>query len=752
MQRPTQVPDSARWSEKDNEWIEGDEQNGLTTYWRPDGTLVCQAYFNDGALHGSNTRYHPDGTIASVGVWVEGVLTVATNVRSAHPTTEPFNEGAPAEMWVTQMFLEGGQPVAARGFDRQLQVVITPGMPQPPEGVPRDAVGFRDGTWLHGAFIDYVPEGEWTRFDASGRPRETLVYEGGVVVAARAIETPRPAGVPASAVFDDEGEVWVEGEERDGEPHGTRTFWDTDGALLGRQEHDRGLQTREQRYLPDGSLASDCVWQGGMPAHRFFRRTESHTGGDFPNVLGAQPTAEEVEYWFDDHGFMTRFEIRGPGGAMLEARDIYAGPGASGDQQRFTSIEEASRAWRAEGERFTSGLNRWLEELYASDDPPGWEEPTHDREDLQRGFLEGVAALNAQGQSARELFPVFHDAIDGSFWRNYGRDVDQVLHLGAARYCRVDGLHGREVYRVTDEDVVLVPDVVALGASADKRFVGLASAAGLHVRGRDGVPFETLAWPTVPGFDPTSVSQIQVTATGRGAIVACAEGVFALGSAGSARLFPIEAEVPGDGEPLELERVCFSVSPNEALVACGGMRWGTTTSMALLERRPGEGYRVRATSQDDAFFPGPSVITEEAVLFAPTLYASLRHNLQNFVGALALDDLPEGEFDAFEMVWQRSAVVNTMTRLGGGAVVGLDDGYLGGVRGALGNGQVYVGGSILALDASPDGQELLVGSDTGLLTRLRLGAGRASNLIVVDLEVQDAGRVAFWRSYPPLRC
>ena len=76
--------------------------------------------------------------------------------------------------------------------------MITDNMPQPPEGVPKDAMGFADGTFLHGEAVDYLPQGEWLRYDRGGRVRERLTMRDGLVVAREAVELKRPATVPAS--------------------------------------------------------------------------------------------------------------------------------------------------------------------------------------------------------------------------------------------------------------------------------------------------------------------------------------------------------------------------------------------------------------------------------------------------------------------------------------------------------------------------------------------------------------------------
>ena len=61
--RPEIVPDKAIWSEIDQEWVlvaldEKNRKNGLGRYWRIDGVLVNECYYQHGIPHGSYKRFH----------------------------------------------------------------------------------------------------------------------------------------------------------------------------------------------------------------------------------------------------------------------------------------------------------------------------------------------------------------------------------------------------------------------------------------------------------------------------------------------------------------------------------------------------------------------------------------------------------------------------------------------------------------------------------------------------------------------
>lgn len=99
--KPPGVPESARWNEKDKEWelgeIKDKKRIGAFTWWRPNGTLVCQSHFNaSGQLHGEFTRYHPDGTVSRTGTFLHGNQAgIEIYTRSKHKTEESFPGNPP---------------------------------------------------------------------------------------------------------------------------------------------------------------------------------------------------------------------------------------------------------------------------------------------------------------------------------------------------------------------------------------------------------------------------------------------------------------------------------------------------------------------------------------------------------------------------------------------------------------------------------------------------------------------------------
>ena len=83
MQRPGNVPKSARYSTSDGWWEVGDVKKGRPfgpwKAYRTDGSPLFDARFDGkGRLQGTYKRFHPDGTLAREATYAEGVPTGRT--------------------------------------------------------------------------------------------------------------------------------------------------------------------------------------------------------------------------------------------------------------------------------------------------------------------------------------------------------------------------------------------------------------------------------------------------------------------------------------------------------------------------------------------------------------------------------------------------------------------------------------------------------------------------------------------------
>ena len=191
-QRPNDVPESAVWSDSDNEWVcatldtKGRKQ-GLVRYFRPDGTLCCETEHVDGTPHGAFTRYHETGEVSRKGTLERGAL---VGLDTAYPATKGlttelcFPQRAAKNVHRYEQNWERGVLVRRLFLDKKGRPIYPDGVPYPPrpKGVPEAALPEND-TWQVGAVDGKgVKLGTWITFDKAGALLYEDDYEGGSVV------------------------------------------------------------------------------------------------------------------------------------------------------------------------------------------------------------------------------------------------------------------------------------------------------------------------------------------------------------------------------------------------------------------------------------------------------------------------------------------------------------------------------------------------------------------------------------------
>lgn len=822
--KPQGVPDQAFWSSSDSEWILADRNEsgdyvGLVKYYRPDGTLCCATEFVDGTPHGKFERFHQNGETSREGAFVDGTLHGPnTYFRSTARTTETFPPGLGETVWRCEMDYEDGQIVDGRLFDRHGRRLMEDGCPFPetrPESVSAGAhfrkIANRQHRWVHGSVRDQgdgtsVRVGTWKYWTSDGvLVREENYHEGqlhgsvcvfdkssGALLTHQRYDHgrqqfDRPASVLDSAEFDHEEQVWVLAptDEQDN-VHGERTVWQKDGHLRAREHYVHGEIHTTQEFLLDGSLAEESEFiDGGVPQRKWFRRSLAETADSFPNVLDDHPSAHEVEYLFDPHGMMTTYRILDDAGNELLSEDVYRNAGNDTEQRRFSSIKDASRAWIAEGHRYTSELNRWLRELYETGEPSA-EEPDFGSDDLERAVIESVEELNRRGQgaSARELFPLYHDGISKDFWQKYGLVIDRVLCANDTLYARIIPPSGDAyVMRMGDGRIEKMSPLLAFGSSHDKRFLAFAYEDRVEIVGDEATT--TLAYPTrydhqgadaccteaMGSGSKMGICDVRVFPGGKEALLVTAEGIYLANGGGHQRLYPLDdsldqyvesfSERTGGATTeyvfdLGVRFANADFSPRGDLITCGGMfRRGIMAGLAIFSRAPGGVCTLKSTSQADAFFPMQAIFHRErpAIAFGATLYASLGGQMTNTTFRLDLDALVDGDIDEFSGgVAQEPGVVRSIASFGEGFLLGFDNGYvrwMGVEQNLQLLGYVFVGGSIQHIDVCADQKSFVVASDAGLVSRLALTDEPSSNLIAT-MPVADTSRTAFFRTFLPL--
>lgn len=809
--RPAGVPEGAYWDAGDNEWVLSEKNaagqfHGLVKWWRPDGTLCCATDHVDGKPHGTFTRFHENGEPSRVGAFVRGSLQ-GTNVftRSTARTTENFPAGLGKHIWRCEMDFEAGSMTEGRLFDREGRRVMEDGTPFPterPKGVPATA-HFRKNdegeyVWVDvqtkqvgddwqriGVWRTWSPEGVLVREDPyeDGKLHGTVrVYDPDDATLAEEMryvagerQYDRPPGVPEDATFDGDSEVWVHEESVGGKLHGELRTWTANGTLRRSDTYIDGDVARIREFFDDGSMAQDSeTVDGGVPKRKRFRRTDEELES-FPNIK--QDDGKEVEYLFDDHGRMIAFKITDENGEILEQEQLYRNAYGDEDQARFDSIDDAAAAWRAAGEHYTAELNRWLGELYALDEPT-FEEPTFDRQDLERGVLDAVEKLNVygKGDEAHAKFPLYYDGIGKAFWQRYGLVVDRVMATGDITFARVQYPSARptEVVRISRDGITPMTGVLAFGSSYDKQYTAFAYEDRIEVR--KGIELLTFAYPAAYGHAAADalprvlgagsgmhVRDVRVLPNGREVLLVSGEGIYVVGQDGAQRLYPLDAtfdEYLGEHEAgpfrIAMQFANADVSPDGTRITCGGMfKRGIMAGLAMF-RREGGTWTLENTSQNNAFFPAAAVFHQRKphVAFAACLYASLHNALTNTTFRIDLADLPPGEIEEFSGgIAREHGRVQVIASFDQGFLLGFDNGY---VRyyGVEENGQVlgylFVGGSILDIDVAPDQQSFVVASDSGLVSRFTISDIASSNLITT-MKVKDEARTAFFRTWPPLR-
>ncbi|MFN0246961.1 MAG: toxin-antitoxin system YwqK family antitoxin [Kofleriaceae bacterium] len=784
--KPTSLPTAAYWEQKDNEWIVAERNasgqlHGLVTYYRPDGTRCCATEHRNGTPHGVFTRYHENQEPSRTGRFVDGVLQ-GTNVftRSTSKTTEDFPAGLGAQIWRCEMDFVDGKTTDGRLYDREDRRVIEDGTPFPtqrPEGVAASAHFKKDDDgdygWVEGSTAEiegtWVKVGTWRWWTSDGALVRTERYEAGVR------QFDRPPSVPTAAVLDEEDQVWVLAVSGDGDTK----RWDLEGVLRHVETRERGELVRLREYLSDGSIGQDSMlFDDGVPRSKYFRRVPDEELQSFPNV--SQDDAREVQYLFDEHGMMTSFRILGDAGAVLEEKQLYRNARNDTDQTRFPSIEAAAEAWTTEGDRYTRELNRWLAEMYASEDGEvSFEEPVFDRQDLERAVIEGVAGLNADGKRGRELFPLYHDGVGAAFWDRFGLVVDAVLDSGnGTTLARV--IHpsrGPMVMRITPTAVTPVPGLLAFGASHDKRTHAYAFEDRIELhRGTESV---TIGYPTSyqhATFDAFNslasssgaklgVRALRIAESGREVVLVATAGIFVLSHGRQQRLYPLDAtldeyaaEHDPDNGPLEIAMhfANADISPAGDRITCGGLfRRGIMAGLAIY-RREDHRWFLENTSQDDAFFPAQAVFhaTKPHVAYAACLYASLSNRLTNTTFRIDLDGLVAGGIENFDGgIAQEPGRVQVIASFGEGFLLGFDNGYvrwMGTAENLQLLGYIFVGGSVLAIDVSADQRSFTVATNAGVVSRFSLAEKPARNLIA-SIPLSDDARTCFFRTFSPLR-
>lgn len=600
----------------------------------------------------------------------------------------------------------------------------------------------------------------------------------------------RPKSIPVGAEWDSEHAIWEAGfRNARTEKHGPWRVWNEEGRLIGEQHFENDSLIEERSFHEDGTLFEHNRHSAvGMPILRMTQRAPSGP----PIGRGIPEHVYRVEYVFDAHGYMSAYRFFDEQGGLLDDTPLFNDASNQVQQIRYPDLESASRDWRERGGKFTSALNRWLDVIYKQNRDNEEPEPVDDRRHMERAIVSALEHYNARGEFEvlREQFPPAYEPFSSTFWRHYGRNITQVFALdNDAMVVRV----GPETYLISGNDILPQPAVLAVGGTRDKRLIALAFTTHVEVRESwAGAPIATFAYP--PGYDAAfhaahpelrpdtlrspermGIRSILVHPDGRRVVLVTKEGIFLLTATGSRLLFPERAELDQyfeqfqkktEGQTgsvpfeLDIDFPSADLSPDGRILTCCGMfARGIFANLTVYEER-GEGaaFEKKAWSGDQAFFPRIAAFHDRhpSVAFAATLYASfsnLGDSIQNTTFRIAREQLDQGgEIDGFDGgVFQGRGRVESIAPFGDGFLLGMSNGYvwhMSATEDATQLGYVHLGGQIQAIDVSPDGSTVFIGSDTGMVIRLAVGE-RDPNLIT-DLPLKDTRRALFWKTFPPM--
>ncbi len=325
--RAASIPAEAVWVPDRKEFrvsrLVDDLPEGEVRWYRPDGTLACVSTYAAGKGNGPYERLHQTGEWSQRGQQRDGKLDGLCRWRRATgPTTEStLPPVVPENVREARVLYQDGLPGPSRYYDADGVELRQSGQPLPPRpAAVDDRAGFsEDGeVWFFGlgAQDPKTRRGTWSWWSAGGIPIQTQEYQAGGKCIAELVNhpdgspklrsyqdargwrlvqrcfspggaevdtsgdpiPPRPAGLPADAVFDSMNTRWVGGFDPttlppmgeltlyalDGTRHETLTFagghlrrvklYNRDGRVWHETTHDElGQEIRDVVTYDDGS-------------------------------------------------------------------------------------------------------------------------------------------------------------------------------------------------------------------------------------------------------------------------------------------------------------------------------------------------------------------------------------------------------------------------------------------------------------------------------------------------------------------
>ena len=415
-----------------------------------------------------------------------------------------------------------------------------------------------------------------------------------------------------------------------------------------------------------------------------------------------------------------------------------------------------SERWQSLSRGYAAAVNGRLRAGAYDPDPRSGD----DRADLSRDVLSVVREANVSGEleSLRRRFAPAH-APFSQHVADQGQTVGSVFLLDDGRVAAVTGApwHRPRAWMATHESVEPLLGVFALGRSADRMIYALGRAEGVSLTaGWGGAPQTVLQWPAsyapshpdmpIASHDghPPVIELIPFN-DGERALMVSPVGVFLLAPEGSALIHPgaedIGRFIDEEGDeafPLDLEFVHADVSPDQAHLVVGDQasphRVLAVDGTLIAAVEPAIGHPQQAAFTIDG--------TEVAL--------SGRLDDEGRTVCVSIERV-SAQLHWRPTTWRKvieaTVPVTAAYPRAGGFVLGDAQGF---VRvwtdGAPPSGEMFVGGSVCAIDASEDGRTLLVGTNAGVLHQLELDPNEADPYAIGTRAHRERRRWIFWRS------
>ena len=510
----------------------------------------------------------------------------------------------------------------------------------------------------------------------------------------RIIAAQRRGDIPADATFDDDDEVWVLAPTNaDGDRHGIERRWRTRGTLMEESEWSRGRYLRRKLLHPDGSVARETLFD---PATGLMTvDTLWHTDAETDIQLGRgglDPRIRKVEYKQDAHGYLLEWTGWDADGTQVAHEAVNRSFDRRTEQTEYASLEEAASEWNAKGAAFYEALNAYVEKINSQEDEDEDEdedeEPTDERGHMERFVLRALEKLNAEGRGheARKLFSPSFEPFSETLWSELGRPVRKLCALDDLVVAWV----GDEVYTISGDTIRLEPGVRSFGVSKDKRFFAKGYDDRIVIsRGLRGETVKVFAYPQ--SYGPEVMRRLPRLTT----------KVFQT----PRRLDVLDLVVPRSGELVVLV-TRYGVFLREE--GGGRLLLPDVDALGAVLEEAGDGeLELDITPAHAALSP------DDAVLAVSGQWGNESPTRYGFVLG-GPDRIQRLHTDAF----------------------------------------VFVGASgtwtdILSLDVTPDGKQILVGTNAGTIWRLSVADERGRGFLT-NMNLKDERRYLFLRSFAPM--